>query len=285
MPPARVLVTGGAGNLGSKLASTLAATSWCREVIALDRAEAPAAPRLRPVVGDLRRAEPAWTEAFAGVDAVVHLAAQNPYPDATWTDSAASFDMTAQMIEAAVRHGVGRLVFASSNHVMGGYKDNDPPLAPGTLSVDLPPRVGTISQHGDVRLDSTPYAAAKLMGERLCSARAGTFTSVSLRIGWCQPGANQPETLSATGTPKLAEGGDQAHRDLCWFQDMWLSNRDFAAVLLAALTADAAGWPTPAIIVNAMSGNRGMPWDIASTATLIGYRPQDDVRRRAAPPE
>ena len=284
MLPSRVLVTGGAGNLGSKVVGALTVAPWCREVIAIDRIGAADALGLRRVAGDLRRADPAWTETFAGVDAVVHLAAQNPYPDATWTDSAASFDMTVQVIEAAVRHGVGRLVFASSNHVMGGYKDSDPPLAPGTLSVDLPPRVGTVWQHGDVRLDSTPYAAAKLMGERLCSARAGTFTAVSLRIGWCQPGANRPETLSAAGTPKLADGVGQANRDRRWFQDMWLSNRDFAALLLAALTADAAGWPTPAIIVNGMSRNQDMPWDIASSATLIGYRPQDDVRRITASP-
>lgn len=278
MLPSHVLVTGAAGNLGSKLISRLAVTPWCREVIALDRTAAPAAPRLRWITGDLRRSDPAWTEAFARVDAVVHFAAQNPYPDATWSDSAASFDMTAQVIEAAVRHDVARVVFASSNHVMGGYKDNDPPLAPGMLSVDLPPRVGTIWQHGDVRLDSTPYAAAKLMGERLCFARAGALTAVSLRIGWCQPGANRPETLSAAGTPKLASGAGQSDHDQRWFQDMWLSNKDFAALLLAALTADAATWPTPAIIVNGMSGNRDMPWDIATTARLISYRPEDDVR-------
>ena len=57
---------------------------------------------------------------------------------------------------------------------------------------------------------------------------------------------------------------------------MWLSNRDFLAAVSAALTADASGWPAPALVVNAMSANRGMAWDIAPTRALLGYAPQDD---------
>ena len=156
------------------------------------------------------------------------------------------------------------------------------PTTPGALTTALPPRTGTLSRNGDVVVDSTAYAAAKLMGERLCASRAGgLLTTVSVRIGWCQPGANRPETLSAAGTPKAVGTPGQAAHDLRWFQDMWLSNADFAAVMLAALTADAVGWPAPAIVVNGMSANRDMPWEIASAAALIGYRPQGNVRASA----
>jgi NAD dependent epimerase/dehydratase family len=67
-------------------------------------------------------------DALAGVDAVIHLAAQNPYPDASWEDASASFDMTAKLVDTCAKASVSRLVFASSNHVMGGYKDT--PVAP-----------------------------------------------------------------------------------------------------------------------------------------------------------
>ncbi len=225
--PRRVLVTGGGGNLGGKLIAALLQATWCEQVVAIDRVPGVASDRVRWVQGDLTGADPAWTEALAGVDAVIHLAAQNPYPDASWADSAASFDMTAHLIEAAVAHGVGRVVFASSNHVMGGYKDTDVAVTPGALTTQLPPRTGTVWRSGETLLDSTAYAAAKLMGERLCAVRAGPFTAVSVRIGWCQPGANTPDTLSAAGTPKLAGEVAAPERDARWFQDMWLSNRDF----------------------------------------------------------
>jgi nucleoside-diphosphate-sugar epimerase len=138
-------------------------------------------------------------DALAGVDAVVHLAAQNPYPDASREDASASFDMTAKLVDTCAKASVSRLVFASSNHVMGGYKDT--PVAPsdGGLSTDLPPLVGTRVGTSEGLIDSTAYAAAKLMGERVVAAKAeaGAFSAISLRIGWRQPGENIPQTISA----------------------------------------------------------------------------------------
>lgn len=291
----RVLVTGADGNLGGKLAAHLAGSPWCSGVVALDVGPSPdrpaSHPKLRRVPVDLAAPSRALDEAVEEVDAVVHLAARNPYPDASWEDGAASFDMTLNVAEALARNAprgrVRRFVFASSNHVMGGYKDET--LAPGTLTAALPPRPGTRTAPGEV---PRAYAASKLMGERLLAAKAGVgaLTAVSLRIGWCQPGANRPATLSASGIPG-DPGSDtpEAARDLAWFRAMWLSDRDFVGVVSAALTADAAGWPAPAIVVNAMSDNAGMPWDVATTRLLIGYAPQDDAwrelgRARAGPP-
>jgi hypothetical protein len=58
---------------------------------------------------------------------------------------------------------------------------------------------------------------------------------------------------------------------------MWLSNRDFVAVFERALLSDHTHWREPGIVVNGMSANQGMPWDVESTRQLIGYEPQDDV--------
>jgi nucleoside-diphosphate-sugar epimerase len=286
--PQSVLITGAGGNLGRKLTAHLLAGDWCERVVAVDRVgHAPAAddPRVRPVEAELTDAiDSRWREALQGVDAVVHLAAQNPLPDASWAEAAASFDMTANLVGAAADAGVRRLVFASSNHAMGQYKD--PPLADGLqaggLRTDLPPGPGTRWFNGQQTVQDFAYAASKLMGERICGARAalsgGAFTTVSVRIGWCQPGANLPETLSAAGVPGGAAGADpDAVRNLRWFRNMWLSNRDLLAVIERALVADAAGWPAPGIVVNGMSANSGMPWDIETTRRLIGYQPQDNV--------
>lgn len=275
--PARIAITGGAGNLGRKLAAAFLADPACERVLLLDRAIAdlPGDPRVRGVAADLRVRDEAWRAAIAEADAVVHLAAENPYPGATWAEAARSFDMTANVLEAAAVSGVRRFVFASSNHVMGGYKDTPVADAPGTLTTALDPLTGTHTP----TTDSTAYATAKLMGERLLAAKAtwGGMTGVSLRIGWCQPGANDPATINLSGLPGVDTpiASEAERRELLWFQRMWLSNGDFVRAVTAALTADAAAWPAPAVVVNAVSANDRTPWDLAGAAALIGYVPGD----------
>jgi hypothetical protein len=180
---------------------------------------------------------------------------------------------------------VSRLVFASSNHVMGGYKDTPVELPDGGLSTDLPPLVGTRVRTSAGLIDSTAYAAAKLMGERLVAAKAdpGVFSAVSLCIGWCQPGENIPPTSSAAGTPKsrLFETDPEREQDLRWFRAMWLSNGDLIGCVSGALRAESSAWPSQAVAVNAMSSNRPSPWDLSACRKLIGYQPLDDASRRA----
>ncbi len=291
--PRTVLVTGACGNLGRKVIEALSATTWCEGVIGIDRHDdatgfSPVArARLALIAVDLTRPEAAWRDAVARADAVVHLAAINPVPDAAWGDALASFDMTANLLFASVAAGVGRFVFASSNHVMGGYKDA--PLAdgmgPGKLTAGLPPAPGTRWHNGHRTIDAVAYATSKLMGERICQAAAlasGTgLTTVSVRIGWAQPGENDPRTISHSGNHMDAAAGapltDDARRALRWFRRMWLSNADLAALFIAAVTADAGRWPSPGLIVNGTSRNRDTDWDLAAAEALIGYAPRDDI--------
>jgi len=57
---------------------------------------------------------------------------------------------------------------------------------------------------------------------------------------------------------------------------MWLSSQDFGNLLECCLTA---GTDLRFAIVNGMSANTGMRWDIAHTRQLLGYEPRDDVTR------
>ncbi len=291
-PPGTILITGALGNLGRKLIDRLVTLDWCRAIVGVDCAGEPGAlgrygQRVRTVPGDLRDpGDRRWRDVMTGVEAVVHFAAQRPYDDATWVDVCASIDMTNNLLEAAAQAGVRRVVFATSNHVMGGYKDA--PLSnrigAGQLTTELVPAPGTKVRIGDRQSDSTPYATAKLFGERACLAKAqatgGRLTSVAARIGWCQPGENHPRTLNLTGMPGTDAPPPKSvdeERDLRWFRNMWLSNRDFLDLFERALLADPVAWPCPAIVVNGMSANTGMAWDIEATKSVIGYRPQDDV--------
>lgn len=296
-----VAVTGGLGNLATKLFRHLATQKGIEQLIGLDIQAAPpnhhvtvlgnveSAVELTYVTCDL--ADPydvRWQEAMRGVDAIVHFAADNPYPEATWEESARSLDMTLHVANLAVATGVQRVVFATSNHVMGRYKD-DPlwqQVEPGELTTDLPPGTGTIWHTGKQAMDSTAYATAKLMGERVCKEAgvraAGTTTFASIRIGWCQPGENLPATLSAAGTPTQSgtneNANDPAHeRADRWFKEMWLSNRDFLQLFTAAIYTDGSTWPDGSLLVNGMSDNRGMKWSLDATTRWFAYKPQDDV--------
>ena len=227
-----VAVTGGLGNLGTKLLLHLARTSTCPLLIGLD-VRPPSSEQLETLQAAAAQnrtgATPAvellecdltdphdsrWRDALQRVQAVVHFAARNPYPDASWDDAAVSIDITLNVaLAAAESPSVERFVFATSNHVMGRYKDN--PLAatvgPGTLRPDRPLGVGTVWEKTEPPLDATAYSTTKMVGERICQAlgtRAnGSTTFVSVRIGWCQPGANLPETLNATGEPSAQTAG------------------------------------------------------------------------------
>lgn len=307
-----ILVTGALGNLGRKLIRRLAPVPQIAHITGLDLAEAPerwaldlrqelrtehpeaSVADLDFVVADLRQWPAAgWRAAVADCDALVHFAAQMPEPRATWDDAAASLDMNLHVGLAAVAAPrCRRVVFAATNHVMGRYKDE--PMAstigPHRLVPDSPYGVGTVVEIGAIAMDSTPYAAAKFAGERLYRALAqadrgqGDTEFVNVRIGWCNFGDNHPASLTATGSPQGVAAGvpaadlaalQRAHR---WFQEMWLSNRDFGQLFEKALLAPSDSWPGPAICVNGMSRNRDMVWNLHATRLWLGYDPQDDVR-------
>lgn len=293
--PRSVMVTGAGGNLGGKAVEALAASSWCERIVAtVFGNEAPhfsaaAEAKLTLVRADLSRLDPAWVDAMAGVEGLLHCAAANPVPEATWEEAAVSFDMIEALGLAARRHGVKRIVFLSSNHVMGGYKDS--PLAerigPGLLTTSLPPAPGTHWHDGQKMVDSTGYAASKLMGERsmalLAAEQAGALTTVTIRIGWVLRGENKATSVNLSGTPGGAADDDETKLDaesaktLRWFRAMWLSNRDFGQLIEKGLSADPAGWPGPAVLVNGNSRNRDMGWSLTESQTWLGYDPQDDL--------
>jgi uronate dehydrogenase len=254
-----VLITGASGNLGAKLRHHLQGRY---ELRLLDRD-----PRgdvaIRPA--DLSVWSPEWVEQFRGADVVVHLAA-DPTAQQTWPNLIApNVDAVVHAFQAAVRGGVRRLVYASSNHVLGGYSD-DP--EPARLTTQTPPRPGArYIVRGELR-DSTPYGSAKLFGERLgkCFAASHGLEVIAVRIGWVQRGENRPEDIPPERGP--------------WFRLMWLSNRDFCQLMECCIVAEL---PERFIVVNGMSDNIGMRWDIEHTRRLLGYQPQDDVTRPGFP--
>jgi len=249
--PRLVLITGAAGNLGDKLRRHLEGRYELRLLDRDDRGDSAIG------VADLAEWNDTWPRLFEGCDAVVHLAA-DPVAHRTWEELLGpNVDTVANAYEAAARAGVRRFVFASSNHVMGGYQH----LSDAPITENMPPLCGTHYEHEGARRDSTPYAAAKLFGERLgrTYAAARDMEVIAVRIGWVWRGENHPDELPA-------ERGS-------WFRQMWLSNGDFCRLMECCLTAEL---PEKFTVVNGMSANTGSRWS-QEAARRLGYEPQDDV--------
>ena len=233
-----ILITGAAGTLGQRLSAAFHASG--DRVLGLDRAS-------RGIDGiveaDLSRWSEEWARAFVGSEVVIHLAA-DPHPSASWTTlQPLNIDLTLNVFEAAARAGAKRVIFASSNWVMAGHRP-----ASGPITTDATP------------FPINGYGVTKLLGER-----AGRFFSdtrglsvICLRIGMAErPGGTAPG-------PETPQG--------LWGQQMWLSDRDMLQGFRKAVEGPA---DLRFAILNLMSANEGMRWDIEATRQAIGYIPQD----------
>jgi len=232
-----VLITGATGSIGKKIRKHFADRDLRLRLLCLN-------PRRDSEVStaDLSRYDDAWARHFDGVDAVIHLAG-DPYATASWESvQRNNIDLTLNVLRAACSHHVKRVVFASSNWVMAGYR-----FSAERLTTDLPPR------------PINPYGCGKLLCERVGRQMANEtgISFIALRIGCCQhiPG-NMPG-------PQIEHG--------IWGQQMWLSDRDLCDGLERATFAENVRFA----ILNLMSDNPGMRWDIEKTRRVIGYAPRD----------
>ena len=167
-----VLVTGGAGFIGSNLVRFLAASG--NDVRVLDDLSTGSTDNLAElgasvatITGDVRDVDTV-REAVAGAEVVYHLAALPSVARSLLdpvTTHRVNVDGTLNVLEAARVAGVRRVVYASSSSVYG-----DTPVLPKDESMPPSPR--------------SPYAASKLAGEAYCRAYATAYglQTVSLRF-------------------------------------------------------------------------------------------------------
>jgi len=154
---ARVAVTGSSGTLGRAVVDHLVEYGW--DVVALDRVPSTGANVVSSVVeltdfGQAVEALSGIDDRHDGVDALVHLAA---IPAPGLLPNAATFanNMTASynVYSAAIRAGVRKIVWASSETVLGLPFDEPPPYVP--VDEEYPPR------------PNSTYALVKTLEEEL----------------------------------------------------------------------------------------------------------------------
>ncbi|CAH1693813.1 UDP-glucose 4-epimerase [Hyphomicrobiales bacterium] len=232
-PRPRLLVTGAAGRLG-RLAVAHLRQAARYEVIATDVAAIPDG-----IAVDLAQPAVQWAGLLEGIDAVLHCAGHRG-PATTWQEAQElNLDISLRLL-AAARRRVKRFVFLSSNWVMAGHRFTEGPI--------------TAHREPD---PINPYGMSKLAIERAGAAlaEAGDFDFIALRIGMV-----------------IADPLDAARRLASmrrWSQEMWLSGADFCQGIEKALSAPVTG----ASVLNLVSDNPGMRWDLSETRQRIGYAP------------
>jgi uronate dehydrogenase len=155
-----VVVTGAAGRIGTSLQALLPDYGWTLRC--LDRA-----PGEGIVEGDVTSPDD-LDSVVAGAHAIVHLAGQPT--EAPWpVIRDANLDGTFQLFEAARRHGVRRVVYASSNHAVGFT-----PLD-GELAADIAPRPDTLYGVSKVFGEALGRYYADRYGMQVACLRIGTF--------------------------------------------------------------------------------------------------------------
>ena len=185
---------------------------------------------------------------FDGIDAVVHMAAAAAV-DSTWDEVLeANIIGTRNVFEAARDAGVPHVVFASSNHVVGGYERD------GRPQIYEPDDRTLLDEHVDPRPDSL-YGVSKGFGELLGRYYSDTYGMrvICLRIGWVRDSDKRP-------------------RDHPSAEAIWLSARDCAQLVARAIDTDVR-WA----VVYGVSNNPGAFWDLTSARDVLGFVPQDSA--------
>jgi NAD+ dependent glucose-6-phosphate dehydrogenase len=251
---ARVAVTGANGLVGRILVDGLTPDFDVRPVT-----------RGRPMPGGVVAGldDPdALVAAFDGCDAVVHLAAAATL-EASWRDVLeANVIGVHNVFEAAVRAGVRRVVFASSNHVVGGYEIEH---APGIYDLEGGP---TIAEDDEVRPDSY-YGASKVFGEALARYhhdRDG-LSVACLRIGSVRAD-DDPYGHTVLGSAQWLPLDD--NQRLARSRATWMSHRDCVELFRCALTSTTA-W----VVCYGTSANPRLIWSLDRARTELGFAPKD----------
>lgn len=203
----RVLITGGAGFVGSHLADRLLPSG--NEVLILDnlttgqRRNIPDHPRCHFLEGDVQDRDRVGYAFGFNPDVVVHAAASYNDPDNWRRDTVTNTLGTTEVVQACQRHDVGRLIYFQTALCYGTKPDEQP------VTLDHP-----------LRPDSS-YAISKTAGEQYI-ANSG-LDWVSFRLANCYG----PRNLSGpvpTFYKRLSEGEPchvaDTRRDFVYVDDL-----------------------------------------------------------------
>jgi nucleoside-diphosphate-sugar epimerase len=241
-----VLVTGMSGLIGTAMRHQMDSARY--ELRALSRRDVPGVVSHRADIADLDAIAPA----FAGVDAVVHLAADvrlnPPFEDLLRANIVGTYNV----FEAARRAGVGRVIFASSGAVISGWEKAEPYISLSSGRYEGLRDWPMITHETPLRPNGT-YGASKAWGEALGRQYADAYglSVLCIRIG----------RVTSADRP-------QEPREFA----VWCSQRDVVQMIERGLAA-----PSTLLfdIFFATSRNRWGYRDLDHARAVIGFEPAD----------
>jgi nucleoside-diphosphate-sugar epimerase len=272
-----VLLTGAFGRVGTAVIDELADRADY-EFTYLDRRPH---PERDSVVADVAEYDPVRA-AVEGQDAVVHLAGY-PTTDGSWPEVLSNNLVgTYNVVEAAADAGVERVVFASTNHVVGMYETERAPEVYAAES-DL-----TVDHTAPFRPDSY-YGVSKLFGEglgryyvehpdhdhprrfyalRICGVR---------HAEWDHPYGDAERGVEEG---RWNRGSEAYERAVERRRAMWCSRRDLAHLVDRCLDDETVEFD----VFYAVSDNERRWFDIDHARDVLGYEPRDSAEDWTAPP-
>ena len=268
--PKKVLVTGAYGLIGNLVYARLAAQPAAYQVFGLVKSREPS-PRAAALDLTTIPAEKlhvadvsdfaAVAQALAGMEAVVHLAA-DPDGRAGWDSVLANNIIGAHNVfEAARQAGVRRVIYASTNQVVFGYgaEEANRPLLAGRFDQVNAAAYRPIDHTRPAR-PLSDYACSKVFGEALAHMYAYQYglSCLCLRIGWVVADDRLPSARA---------------------RSLWCSQRDIVQLVERCLNApDSLRFD----VFFGQSDNRYNLVDIQHARDVLGYAPQDRAEDRLA---
>lgn len=245
----RIGITGSDGNVGTKLRVGLSEEydlrSYTLDTVDYDSVKA-----------DLSDPEQV-RGIFDGLDCLVHLAAEIS-ARAPWEEILPNNIIATQNVFAeAVRAGVKKIVFASTNHTQHGH-----------FMKDLKPHLTDSSVEGLFNIDDGPhpdsiYGVSKLFGENLGRyyATVAGIQFIALRIGW----------TTVEDDPGALDGKENESH----LRALYLSTRDCVHAFERAIEID-----TDYLVAYATSDNRQYGiFDLIESKEKLGFHPLDSSDR------
>lgn len=236
----KIGITGATGNIGTTLQNGLRDHY---DLVLYDVKGGSSTPSAEFIKADLSQ-KGQMDGIFNGLDALIHLAG-NPHPDAprekTYKDN---FLATSLVFEEALKAGVKKIVYASSNFY------HEAAIGEKLMSPSYPL----------IRIDMAPspvslYGESKVYGENLgrhLSYRGMQF--VALRIGWTIPQDN----------PRIY-GGDYMRAVFC-------SKKDLVQAFTKGIEVE-----TTFLAAYAVSDNTRAVFDLTDTKKKLGFIPEDNA--------
>jgi len=266
----KVLITGAYGLIGNLVYARLAAQPAAYDTYGMVRRVQPSArtsaihhyqiPAEKLRLADLSDFS-AVQRAVEGMDVVVHMAA-DPDGRAGW-GSILNNNIVGgyHLFEASRLAGVKRVIYASTNQVIFGYRADEPYHSLFAGRYD-DPALDTLHpiDHTQPTRPLNHYACSKVFGEALAHmyAYAHGMSCICLRIGW-------------------VTGDDQLPRPNA--RILWCSQRDIVQLVERCIDAPSS---LRFDVFFGQSDNRYNLVDIEHAKRVLGYDPQDHAEERLA---